>query len=64
MLHNHEVNALKAIMFSSFVPCSIDLYSAVLKNVIPNMKKKKSEEFDTLKSSVMKPSKALVSQIK
>jgi hypothetical protein len=49
VLVNHEVNALKVILFTAFLPSAIDLYSAVLKDVCPNMKKKKSAEFDTLK---------------
>lgn len=51
-------------MFTTFVPYSIELFGAVLKDISPNMKKKKNAEFDFLKSGVIKPSKGLVSIFK
>lgn len=46
------------------MPTVIELFSASLKDLAPNMKKKKADEFDALKASVIKASKSLAGQFK
>lgn len=48
-LSNFEATSLKIIFGVAYMPTVIELFSAALKDLTPNMKKKKAEEFDTLK---------------
>jgi hypothetical protein len=63
-LQDFEVGSFKAIVFMTYMPTVFDLLSATLKDVTPNMKKKKHESFDVLKKEVIKEMKTLVTMFK
>lgn len=52
------------MMLTAYMPLALELCSEALKCCSPNMKKKKDEVFDQLKSQIMKPLKDLTAILK
>jgi hypothetical protein len=52
------------MLFGSYIPFTMELFSKCLNSAMPNMKKKKDEIFEDLKKQVVKPLKDLATNYK
>lgn len=63
-LKDSKENSMALIIFACYMPNTVELLSMALKQVTPNMKKKKHANFDTFKTEIIKPCKSMVGEMK